>query len=125
MSGAFSFLHPDLDKPMFEALPTTLSGWLGWVAMAVVTAVVYFPKAWAERRGESRENDRLMNALAEERALRKEAESQLEQANQQIYALIREFSDIKAANAQMELKISYLTREIEALRQQLQRSDQS
>lgn len=110
---------------MFEALPTTISGWLGWAAMALVTAVVYFPKAWAERRGESRENDRLMNALAEERALRKEAESQLEQANQQIYALIREFSDIKAANAQMELKISYLTREIEALRQQLQRSDQS
>lgn len=106
---------------MFESLPTDLKGWLGWAAAAVVTAIVYFPKAWSERRGDNREIDRLTLALAEERGLRKEAEAQLDEANRQINALIREFADIKAINAQMELQISYLTKEVGELKVELQR----
>lgn len=104
---------------MFEQLPTDPQGWLGWVAAAIVTGVVYFPKVWSERRGENREIERLLAALTEERALRKEAESQLDEANQQINALIREFSDIKAANATLEVQIGYLRKEIESLRAEL------
>ncbi|MFJ3487745.1 hypothetical protein ACIPL1_30610 [Pseudomonas sp. NPDC090202] len=105
---------------MFETLPTTLSGWLGWVAAAVVTAVIYFPKAWSERRGDNREIDRLVSALAEERALRKDVESQRDAAREQNNTLIREFADIKADNAKMTLQIGYLTEEIASLKTQIQ-----
>ncbi|MDH0745748.1 hypothetical protein N5D61_05260 [Pseudomonas sp. GD03842] len=105
---------------MFETLPTTLSGWLGWVAAAVVTAVIYFPKAWSERRGDNREIDRLVAALAEERALRKDVESQRDAAREQNNTLIREFADIKADNAKMTLQIGYLTDEIASLKAQIQ-----
>lgn len=104
---------------MLEALPTDIKGWAGWVGMAIVTAVVYFPKYWGERRGDNREIERLIAALTDERNQRREAEAQLDEANKQIHSLIREFSDIKATNAQMELQIRYLTREIESLRAEL------
>jgi len=109
---------------MFETLPTDLKGWAGWVGMAIVTAFVYLPKVWGERRGDNREIERLIAALAEERSLRKEAEQQLDEANKQINALIREFSDIKASNAQMELQIKILQEQVELLRAELKESRQ-
>lgn len=104
---------------MFDAIPTTMSGWAGWVGMALVSALVYLPQKLKENRGDAREIERLISALSEERGLRREAEDQLAEANTQINSLIREFSDIKAVNAQMELQIRYLTREIESLRADL------
>jgi len=107
---------------MFESLPTTPSGWLGWGAAALVTAVVYFPKAWAERRGDNREIDRLVKALAEERELSSKLGQLLEESRQQNNALIREFADIKSINARMELQITHLTEEVVELREELHKS---
>lgn len=107
---------------MFEALPTTPSGWLGWGAAALVTAVVYFPKAWAERRGDNREIDRLVRALAEERELSSKLGQLLEESRQQNNALIREFAEIKSINARMEVQISHLTEEVVELREELHKS---
>lgn len=107
---------------MFESLPTTPSGWLGWGAAALVTAVVYFPKAWAERRGDNREIDRLVKALAEERELSSKLGQLLEESRQQNNALIREFAEIKSINARMEVQISHLTEEVTELREELYKS---
>lgn len=107
---------------MFESLPTTPSGWLGWGAAALVTAVVYFPKAWAERRGDNREIDRLVKALGEERELTAKLGQLLEESRQQNNALIREFADIKSINARMELQITHLTEEVVELRKELHKS---
>lgn len=107
---------------MFESLPTTPSGWLGWGAAALVTAVVYFPKAWAERRGDNREIDRLVKALGEERELTAKLGQLLEESRQQNNALIREFADIKSINARMELQITHLTEEVVELREELHKS---
>jgi septal ring factor EnvC (AmiA/AmiB activator) len=107
---------------MLDALPTTPSGWLGWGAAALVTAIVYFPKVWAERRGDNREIDRLVAALAEERQRSKELAQLLEESRQQNNALIREFAEIKSINARMELQITHLTEEVSELREELHKS---
>ena len=107
---------------MFDAIPTTLSGWIGWAAAALVTGIVYFPKAWAERRGDNREIDRLVKALAEERELTARLGQLLEESRQQNNALIREFADIKSINARMELQITHLTEEVSELREELHKS---
>lgn len=107
---------------MLESLPTTPSGWLGWGAAALVTAIVYFPKAWAERRGDNREIDRLVKALAEERELSSKLGQLLEESRQQNNALIREFADIKSINARMEMQITHLTEEVVELREELHKS---
>lgn len=104
---------------MFEAIPTTPAGWIGWAAAALVTAVVYFPKAMAERRGDNKEIDRLVTALAAERERTKELSHLLEESRQNNNRLIQEFADIKATNARMELQIQYLTEEVTELRNEL------
>ena len=104
---------------MFEAIPTTPAGWIGWAAAALVTAVVYFPKAMAERRGDNKEIDRLIAALAAERERTKELSQLLEESRQNNNRLIQEFADIKATNARMELQIQYLTEEVNELRNEL------
>lgn len=104
---------------MFEAIPTTPAGWVGWAAAALVTAVVYFPKAMAERRGDNKEIDRLVTALASERERTKELSQLLEESRQRENALVREFSDIKASNARLELQVSLLTKEVNELREEV------
>lgn len=97
---------------MFEALPTDLKGWLGWAAAALVTAIIYFPKAWGEQRGERRELDRLSTALAEERSGRKEAEHK----NQE---LMLRFFEQNAMNARLEEQMKHLAHQNEELRQEI------
>lgn len=97
---------------MFEALPTDLKGWFGWAVAALITAVIYFPKAWAERRGESKEIDRLSAALAEERTGRKEAEHK----NQE---LMLRFFEQNAMNARLEEQMKHLSRQNDELRQEI------
>lgn len=97
---------------MFESLPTDLKGWLGWVGMAVVTAIAYFPKVWGERRGDNKEIERLSAALAEERQGRKEAESKKEE-------MLQRFFDQNATNARLEEQMKHLAEQNEELRQEI------
>ncbi|MBH3440519.1 hypothetical protein IQ22_04252 [Pseudomonas duriflava] len=97
---------------MFESLPTDLKGWLGWVGMAVVTAIVYFPKVWGERRGDNKEIDRLSAALSEERQGRKDAEAKIQE-------LMLRFFEQNATNARLEEQMKHLGEQNEELRQEI------
>lgn len=97
---------------MLDAIPTTMSGWAGWVGMALVSMFYYLPKALSEKRGETREIDRLSAALAEERVGRKEAEHK----NQE---LMLRFFEQNAMNARLEEQMKHLAHQNEELRQEI------
>lgn len=100
-------------------LPTTAQGWLGWAVAAVVTAVIYFPKAWNERRGENKEIDRLEKALAEERTLRKESDAENRLLNDKINDLVQKFFQQNATNARLEEQMKHLVEQNDELRAQV------
>lgn len=108
----------DLNE-IISKLPSAGQGWTGWILAAVVTAVLYFPKAWSERRGENKEIDRLEKALVEERSTRKAAEAQNRQLSDRINDLVQKFSDQNATNARLEEQMKHLVEQNHELRKQV------
>ncbi|AYN94412.1 hypothetical protein EAW52_10800 [Pseudomonas sp. LTJR-52] len=103
-----------------------LSEWIAWGIVAVMFAGGFIFKGWWEKSGKGKESEKILDALAQEREAHKETKAHrdevqrlLEESRQQNNALIREFADIKAANAKMELNITYLTEEIAELKAEL------
>lgn len=101
---------PDIDLTSF--------GWLGYLGMAIVIAINFFPKAWKEARGEDRENGRLTTALEDERKMRKEAEQALKEAHQQIFQQVADFARMNAENATLVERMNHMSREQERLARQ-------
>lgn len=101
---------PDIDLTSF--------GWLGYLGMAIVIAINFFPKAWKEARGEDRENERLTAALEDERKMRKEAEQALKEAHQQIFQQVADFARMNAENATLVERMNHMSREQERLARQ-------
>lgn len=101
---------PDIDLTSF--------GWLGYLGMAIVIAINFFPKAWKEARGEDRENERLTTALEDERKMRKEAEQALKEAHQQIFQQVADFARMNAENATLVERMNHMSREQERLARQ-------
>lgn len=101
---------PDSDLTSF--------GWLGYLGMAIVIAINFFPKAWKEARGEDRENGRLTTALEDERKMRKEAEQALKEAHQQIFQQVADFARMNAENATLVERMNHMSREQERLARQ-------
>jgi chromosome segregation ATPase len=90
-------------------------GWIGYLGMAIVIAITYFPKAWKESRGEDRESERLTAALEDERKMRKEAEQALKDAHSQIFQQVADFARMNAENATLSERMSHMVREQERL----------
>lgn len=95
-----------------------LPGWVGYLGMAIIIAITYFPKAWKESRGEDRESERLTAALDDERKMRKEAEQALKDAHAQIFQQVADFARMNAENATLAERMSHMVREQERLSQQ-------
>ncbi len=103
-----------------------LGDWIAWAMLVVIAGAGFLFMQWREKRGPVAE--RLNSALADERQAHKDTKAelvdvqrQLEESRQQNNALIREFADIKATNAKMELQIAYLTEEIADLKAELRK----
>lgn len=101
-----------------------ISDWVAWALLVVIGAAGFLVLQWREKRGPITE--RLNTALSDERQAHKDTKAELietqrllEESRQQNNALIREFADIKATNAKMELQIAYLTEEIAELKVEL------
>lgn len=96
--------------------PDSLAGMIGYAVAAVAVGWQTYKKYSSEQRGESREVDRLLNALADERGVNAELRRQRDEAWEMRDEMFRELADLKASNARMEAQIEHLTARIEYLR---------
>lgn len=100
-----------------------VTGIIGTGAATIVIAWQTFKKYRSEQRGESREIDRLLAALADERAVNAELRQQRNDAwtardlaNDRYNQLFRELSDLRESNARLEERVGYLTQQIDFLK---------
>ncbi len=108
--------------PPLPAPGSGIEAWIAWAIIVVIFGGGFIAKAWWEKRGGS------PNALADERAAHRETKAELaktqqllEESRQRENALVREFSEMRASAAKMELQIQYLTEEVAELRAEVLR----
>lgn len=103
---------------MVEALPTSVQGWLGWVAAVAVAGPYYFTKFMSERRGEKTETESLRTALEETRSRELEERALRQKVEAQISDLMLRFFEQNATNARLEEQMKHLSAQMEELKQQ-------
>lgn len=96
--------------------PDSFAGMIGYAVAAIVVGWQTYKKYSSEQRGESREVDRLLHALDDERGVNAELRRQRDEAWEMRDEMFRELADLKASNARMEAQIEHLTSRIEYLR---------
>lgn len=101
----------------------SLAGMFGYAVAAIVVGWQTYKKYSSDQRGESREVDRLLNALADERGVNAELRRQRDEAWEMRDEMFRELAELKASNARMEAQIEHLTSQIDYLRFQNERND--
>lgn len=121
-----TFMHRGLRGATERIVEQTLgnvTGIIGTGAATIVIAWQTFKKYRSEQRGESREIDRLLSALADERAVNAELRQQRNDAwaardlaNDRYNQLFRELSDLRESNARLEERVGYLTQQIDFLK---------
>lgn len=109
-----------------DQIANSAAGMAGYAVAAVIVGWQTYKKYTSEQRGESREIDRLLNALADERGVNAELRQQRDDAwaardlaNDRYNQLFRELSDLRASNARLEERVGYLTQQIDFLKGQL------
>lgn len=101
-------------------------GWAGTLGYMIAAGIVGWQtvkKYLSEQRGESRELDRLLTALADERQVNRELRQQRDDAwddrdaaNARVNEMFRELADLKASNVRLEERVTYLTSQIETMK---------